>query len=56
MIDIKTLKKTIRGKKVLIDSNIIVIAMAVKKYLVNFPNSNCQPVTFFLSKPQLLEL
>ncbi len=93
MIDIKTLKKSIRGKKVLIDSNIIVylteeiepfcrlaqelffaieeglsnavisilsvsevmqgplkagkidIAMAVKKYLVNFPNSNCQHVT-----------
>ena len=22
------------------------IAMAVKKYLVNFPNSNCQHVTF----------
>src|SRR4030042_4230670 len=93
MIDIKTLKKYLRGKKVLIDSNIIIhlteqiepyrhvveelfslieegsskavisilsvsevmrgplragkidIAMAVKSYLVNFPNSCCQQIT-----------
>jgi len=94
MIDIKTLKKSVRGKKVLIDSNIIIylteeiepyyqlvrelffmieegssnavmsilsvtevmrgplragkvdIAMAVKNYLINFPNSICQHITF----------
>jgi len=94
MIDIKTLKKSVCGKKVLIDSNIIIYlteaiepyrqlaqklfsmieegssnavisilsvsevmqgplragkidtAMAVKNYLVNFPNSNCQNITF----------
>jgi len=94
MIDIKALKKSVRGKKVLIDSNIIIylteevepfhhlsrelfsmieaglshavisvlsvsevmqgplragkinIAMAVKSYLLNFPNSDCQQITF----------
>jgi predicted nucleic acid-binding protein len=93
MIDIKTLEKCVRGKKVLIDSNIIIYlteeiepyrqlahqlfsmiedgssnavisiisvsevmqgplkagkidtAMAVKNYLLNFPNSNCQHIT-----------
>lgn len=93
MIDIQSLEKSIRRKKVLIDSNIIIYlteevepydqlsrelfsmveqgcstavislvsvsevmqgplragntetALAVKNYLVNFPNSNCQPVT-----------
>jgi len=94
MIDLKTLKKSVRGKKVLIDSNIIIylteeiepyrhlsrelfsmieaglsravisvlsvsevmqgplragktsIAMAVKRYLLNFPNSDCQEISF----------
>ena len=93
MIDVKMLKKFVRGKKVLIDSNIIIylteeiapyhelsrelfsmieegagnavisilsvsevmqgplragktdIAMAVKNYLLNFPNSHCQQIT-----------
>lgn len=94
MIDIATLRKSVRGKKVLINSNIIIYlteetepyhrlswelfsmieegissavisilsvsevmqgpiragktdtAMAVKNYLLNFPNSDCQYVTF----------
>ncbi|MCF8090371.1 MAG: type II toxin-antitoxin system VapC family toxin [Desulfotignum sp.] len=98
MIDIQTLKQSVRGKTVLIDSNIIIyltektkpfhdisqalfslvedgecraiisilsvaevmqgplragrddIAMAVKNYLVNFPNCDCQHIT-----PDVLE-
>lgn len=94
MIDLKTLKNSVQGKRLLIDSNIIIYlteetdpyyqlsrelftlieegishavisllsvsevmqgplragrkdaAMAVKNYLVNFPNSSCQPVNF----------
>lgn len=93
MIDTKTLKKSVHGKKVLIDSNIIIyltekiepyyqlsrelfamveegnssavisilsvsevmqgplragktdIAMAVKNYLINFPNTTCQQIS-----------